>query len=139
VTRRPDPAERPGPVPAPEPRPPAEPAPAPRRVRTSGLAVFGLLFGAAACFAALTGRLAPVALLLAVAGVVLAIAGLSATTRPNVTGRGVGALALLLSAGGFALALAVMLGVTPWPRRDVDEISMVRDWLNAQLPWLKRI
>jgi hypothetical protein len=116
-------------------------SPAPTRVvggRTSFLATLGLVVGTAAPLAALTGRLAPVGLALGVLGVLLALGGLASTSRPNVNGRGVGMLALLLAAGGIVLAILAMNHTATWLDSSVDQVARLRQWLDAQMPWMAR-
>jgi hypothetical protein len=126
-------------VPAPAETAPAPAAPPVTRVigrRTSFLATLGLMLGVAAPLAALTGRLAPVGLALGVLGLLFALAGLGATARPSVSGRGVSMFALLLSAGGIVLAILAMNHAAPWLDSNVDEVAKLRQWLDARMPWM---
>jgi len=106
--------------------------------RTSGLAVFGLIFGLTAVYAALSGRLVPVALVAAVLGVLCSGGGLSATSRSGVTGRSVALFGLLLSIVGGIFAVLAMTGMVSWLNGDVDQVARARDWLNSQFSWLRR-
>jgi hypothetical protein len=116
------------PVPAPEPR---------IRARSSLLATLALMVGLTSVYAALTGRLAPVAVVLGLVGLLLSFGGLSASGRPRVAGGGMALFALLLSVGGAALGVLAITGTVPWLDSDVDQVARVRDWLDSQLPFMK--
>jgi hypothetical protein len=88
-------------------------------------------------YAALSGRLAPVAVALGVVGLLLSFAGLSASGRPRIAGGGLSVFALLLSVGGAVLGVLAMNHATTWLDADVDQISRLRDWLDTQLPFMK--
>ena len=107
------------------------------RVHTSMLAMLALVVGTVATCAALTGRLAPVAIVIGALGALLSFGGLSAASRRGVSGHGVALLALLLSAAGIAFGVMAMNHTVPWLNADTDQASQMRDWLNTQLPWLK--
>lgn len=106
--------------------------------RTSGLAVTALMLGMTAVYAALSGRLAPVGIVVGVLGVLFSIAGMSATRRRGVTGRGVALVALLASAVGLIFAIAAINGGVSWLNGDADQIAQARDWLNNHFTWLRR-
>ena len=101
------------------------------------MATIALIVGVTSVYAALTGRLAPVAVALGVIGLVLSFAGLSATGRPRVAGAGLAVFALLLSVGGAVLGVLAMNHTVPWLDSDVDQIARLRDWLDAQLPFMQ--
>jgi hypothetical protein len=105
--------------------------------RTSGMATIGLILGVTAMYAALSGRLAPVGLAAAVLGLLFSGAGLSAGSRRGVNGRGVATLALLLSVVGGVFAVLAMNHTVSWLNSDVDQVARLREWLDAQMPWLK--
>jgi len=58
------------------------------RARASLAATLALIVGLTSVYCALTGRLAPIAVVLGVVGLLLSFAGLSASGRPRVTGSG---------------------------------------------------
>jgi len=58
-----------------------------RPAKTSAAAVFALVFGLAALFCALTAILSPAAVVFAVLGLILAVAGLKMANKPGVTGK----------------------------------------------------
>jgi hypothetical protein len=106
--------------------------------RTSGLAVFGLMLALTAVYAALSGRLAPVAVIVGVLGIMFSGTAMSATTRPGVTGRGVAVLGLLGSILGIVFGILAMNGTVSWLNSDVDQVAQLRDWLNNHVEWLRR-
>lgn len=114
------------------------PAPQPKiRARASLFATLALMVGLTSVYAALTGRLAPVAIALGVLGLLLSFAGMSASGRPRIAGGGLSAFALLLSIGGAVLGVLAMYGSVPWLDSDVDQVSRMRDWLDTQLPFMR--
>ncbi|GAA0910840.1 hypothetical protein GCM10009558_016430 [Virgisporangium aurantiacum] len=113
------------------------PAPQPKiRARASLFATLALIVGLTSVYAALSGRLAPVAVALGVLGLLLSFAGLSASGRPRVAGGGLSVFALLLSVGGAVLGVLAMTGTVTWLDSDVDQVSRLRDWLDAQFPFM---
>lgn len=106
------------------------------RARASLFAILALVVGLTSVYAALSGRLAPVAVALGVLGLVLSFAGLSASGRPRVAGGGLSVFALLLSVGGAVLGVLAMSGTASWLDADVDQVSRLRDWLDTQLPFM---
>ena len=80
------------------------------RIKTSAAAVFSLVFGLAALFCALTGILAPAAVLFGIIGLILAFAGFKMAKRLGVTGKGVAIGGLITSLLGFLLGGAILAG-----------------------------
>lgn len=119
------------------PAPQTQPAQPKIRARASVMATLALMVGMTSVFAALTGRLAPVAVGLGVIGLLLSFMGLSATGRPRVAGGGLAVFALLLSVGGAVLGVLAMNDSATWLSSDVDQVSRLRDWLDTQLPFMK--
>jgi hypothetical protein len=122
--------------------PPAPPTPTappePRiRARSSLLATLALMVGLTSVYAALSGRLAPVAVVLGVLGLLLSFGGLSASGRPRVAGGGMALFALLLSVGGAVLGVLAITDATPWLDSDVDQVAKLRDWLDSQFTFMK--
>lgn len=97
--------------------------------KTSAAAVFGLVFGLAALFCALTGILAPVAILLGVIGLLVSIAGFKMTKRLGVTGKGVALGGLLTSLLGLALGAAVLAGAAAVVN-DEARLDQLQNWLD---------
>lgn len=78
--------------------------------KTSVAATFGLVFGLAALFCALTAILAPAAVLFGLIGIIVAAAGLKMAKRPGVTGRGVAIGGMVTAILGLLLGAAVLAG-----------------------------
>ena len=107
-----------------------------RPAKTSAAAVFGLVFGLSALFCALTGILAPAAVLFGLIGLVLAVVGLKMAKRTGVTGRGVAIGGLVTSLLGLVLGGVVLAGITAVvnDQRQLDRIQNYIDDARAELP-----
>ena len=81
------------------------------RHKTSAAAVFALVFGLAALFCALTGILAPAAVVFGLIGAVLGVAGLKMAKRVGVTGKGVATGGLVTAVLGLLLGGGVLAGL----------------------------
>src|SRR6266545_4109264 len=112
----------------------ARPRNGPRRARTSGRA----LTSASPRREPPSGGLAPLAIAAGVLGRLFSGTGMSARSRPGVTGRGVALLGLLGSIAGVVFGVLAMNGVVSWLNSDVDQVAQFRDWLNSHLTWLRR-
>ncbi|WP_433614764.1 hypothetical protein ACQP2P_09510 [Dactylosporangium sp. CA-139114] len=124
------------PVAAPEPV--VEPVPvrqAPARV--SLLATFGVILGVAGVAAALTGLLAPWAIPVGALGLLFSFGGIIAGVRPNVAGRGLGTLGVLISGAAVVFGILAMTGQVSWLDSNADQVARLNDWLDTQLPWMK--
>jgi hypothetical protein len=109
-----------------------------RRAHTSFAATLSLVIGVCAVLAALSGRLAPVAVGLGVLGLLVAGVGFAAVARRQVTGHHVAILGLLFSIVGVVFGILAINKSVPWLNGDVDQASRLRDWLDSQWSWLKR-
>ena len=78
--------------------------------KTSAAAVFGLVFGLSALFCALTGLLAPFAVLFGIIGLILGIVGITRTKDPQTTGMVLAVVGLVLSVLALLLILAAVIG-----------------------------
>ena len=140
-TDRTEPTAPPPPPPAAvEPTSPAAPTAPPVRVapaRASMTATLGLMVGLIGTAAALSGRLAPVGIALGVIGMLFSLLGAVAGAKPHVAGRGLGTLGVLLSAAAVVFAILALTHSTSWLDSDVDQVARLRDWLDAQMPWMK--
>ena len=107
-----------------------------RPAKTSAAAVFGLVFGLAALFCALTGILAPAALVFGIIGLVLAVVGLKMAKRAGVTGRGVAIGGLVTSLIGLVLGGVVLAGITAVvnDQKQLDRIQNYIDDARSNLP-----
>ncbi|WP_433085162.1 hypothetical protein ACQP1P_09755 [Dactylosporangium sp. CA-052675] len=120
------------------PEPVVEPVPvrqAPARV--SLLATFGVIVGVAGVAAALSGLLAPWAIPVGALGLLFSFGGIIAGVRPNVAGRGLGTLGVLISGAAVVFGILAMTGQVSWLDSDVDQVARLNDWLDTQLPWMK--
>lgn len=107
-----------------------------RPAKTSAAAVFGLVFGLAALFCALTGILAPAAVLFGIIGLVLAVVGLKMAKRIGVTGKGVAIGGLVTALLGLVLGGVVLAGVTAVvnDEQQLDRVQNYIDDARADLP-----
>jgi hypothetical protein len=122
----------------PEPTTEVEPTPEPRRrARSSFAATLGLVVGVCAVLAALSGRLAPVAVVVGALGLLLSAIGLAAVSRKHVTGHHVALLGLLASIAGVVLGILAINKSLPWLSSGTDNVGNLRDWLDARLPFMR--
>jgi VIT1/CCC1 family predicted Fe2+/Mn2+ transporter len=136
------PTERLGPDAPVEPVQPVEPeargtARPVMHARASLAATIGVMVGLVGVVAALTGLLAPFGVVLGVLGVLFSFAGMSAGRKPNVAGRGLGALGLLVSFVAIVFSVLALTHATSWLDSNIDQVAKLRDWVNVQMPWMK--
>lgn len=107
-----------------------------RPAKTSAAAVFGLVFGLAALFCALTGILAPAAVVFGVLGLILAVVGVKMAKRIGVTGKGVAIGGLVTSLLGLILGGVVLAGVTAVvnDQKQLDRVQRYIDDARSNLP-----
>ncbi|WP_433217631.1 hypothetical protein ACQP00_10215 [Dactylosporangium sp. CS-047395] len=105
--------------------------------RVSMLATLGVMLGLAAVAAALTGLLAPWAIPVGALGLLFSFGGIIAGVRPNVAGRGLGTLGVLISGTAVVFGILAMTGQVSWLDSNVDQVARLNDWLDTQLPWMK--
>ncbi len=109
-----------------------------RRARVSWLAVIGLLFGTVGVLTALTGELAPIAVVAGVLGALFSIGGFVATGKRYLASRPLALLAIIVSLGGLAIAAMVYSGQFDWLNRD-NQVGWLRDWLNSRIPGMDNV
>lgn len=117
--------------------PATAPAPATTgHAKTSAAAALGLVFGVASLFCALTGILAPAAVVLGLIGLVVALAGRKMAKRPGVTGKGVALGGLVTAVLGLLLGGAVLGGLAAVVNDQgaLDRISRYVDDARQNLP-----
>lgn len=104
--------------------------------KTSAAAVFALVFGLSALFCALTGLLAPAAVLFGLIGIVLGVVGLKMSKRPGVHGHGVAVGGLVTAVLGLLLGGLVIAGAAALVNSDsqLDRISNQIDKLRDEVP-----
>jgi hypothetical protein len=109
----------------------------PRRwARTSFAATLSLIVGVCAVLAALSGRLAPVAIAVGAIGLVLSAVGLAAVSRKHVTGHHVALIGLCASIAGIVLGVLAVNRSLPWLDSTADNVGHLRNWLDARLPFM---
>lgn len=115
---------------------PTERARGVKPAKTSAAAAFGLVFGLAALFSALTAILAPAAVLFGIIGIIVAAAGMKKAKLPGVTGRGVAIGGLVTAILGLLLGLAVIAGaaVIVNDEQRLNQIENQLENLRADLP-----
>jgi uncharacterized membrane protein YphA (DoxX/SURF4 family) len=102
------------------------------RPRASLLATLSLIFGLAGALFVLTGALAGYGIALGAIALLLAFAGLSATSRRHVAGKSDALLGLLLGLAAVGAGVLAVTGQFDWPNTDGDTVQRFRDWLDAQ-------
>ncbi|GAA4592644.1 hypothetical protein BJY16_000703 [Actinoplanes octamycinicus] len=125
---------RPAPADSPAGSPAAKPTPAAttRRPRASLLATLGLIAAVAGIALVLSGPLAGWGIGVAGLGLVLSLAGLSATRKQHVAGKTDALIGLLVSLGAIALGVLALTGSLSWLGTDTQPASDLREWLDAQ-------
>ncbi len=110
------------------------------KAKTSATAVLALLCGVLAFFGVLSILFAPIALPLAVLGLILGIVGIKKTKDPQVTGKALAIIGLVLSVLTLLLAVAALIGgfilfddpsVISWME---DKLADVREDLPTEVP-----
>ena len=91
--------------------------------------MFALVFGLAALFCALTAILSPAAVVFAVLGLILTVAGLKMANKPGVTGKGVAIGGLVI--GGLAAVVN--------DKTQLDRIQHYIDNARAKLPSTQQV
>ena len=108
---------------------PTERTHAVKPAKTSAAAVFGLVFGLAALFCALTAILSPAAVLFGIIGIILGAIGLKMAKRPGVTGRGVAIGGLVTAILGLLLGAAVLAGAAVVVN-DEQRLNQLEGWID---------
>lgn len=108
------------------------------RARGSLMTTIGLIISVVALCTALTGLLAPEALLLGVVAVLVSLLGMRASRRQGVTGSGTAVFAALIGIATIVFAALAMTGNFTWPNSRTDQIKVWHDWLVAHWSTLNR-
>ncbi len=106
------------------------------RPRASLLASMSLILGTGAALAVLTGVLAGPGVGLGLIAAFIGAAGIAATSRPHVAGKGDALLGMTLGLGAVVIGTLAITGLLPWLSSDSDQVMRVREWLEAQASWL---
>ncbi len=110
------------------------------RAKTSAAAVFALIFGLLAFFGMLSILFSPIALPLAVLGLILGIVGIKNTKDPQTTGKVLAIVGLVLSVLALLLVVAGLIGgfallndpgVIGWME---DQLATARENLPSEVP-----
>lgn len=110
------------------------------RPKTSAAAVFALVFGLSALFCILTVFLAPLGIALGLIAVILGIAGIGKSRRPEITGKGVAISGLVLGLLGLLVGAAILAGVAVYfndpdnMERVEQELRQLREALPTEIP-----
>jgi hypothetical protein len=106
------------------------------RPRASVFATLSLMLGLAAALIVMTGVLAGPGVGLGLLATFAAIGGIAATSRRHVAGKGDAMIGMMLGLGAIVVGILAMTGNLPWLDTANDQVMRVRDWLDAQAPWL---
>ena len=101
-----------------------------------GSTLWAAVFGLAALFCALTGLLAPAAVVFGIIGIVLGIVGLKMAKRVGVTGKGVAIGGLVTAVLGLLLGGAVIGGLSALVNDEqrLDQLQNRIDDLRSEAP-----
>ena len=122
-----------------EPATEREPLAAPtRRTRVSAMATLSLIAGTLAVAATLTGLLAPLGFVAGVLAVLFGVFAIYAVRRPAVNGQTLVGLGLLFGVVAVALSVLAMSHSVSWLSNRTDEITVLHNWLNDHIHWLRR-
>jgi hypothetical protein len=106
------------------------------RPRASFFATLSLMLGLAAALTVMTGVLAGPGVGLGLLATFAAIGGIAATSSRHVAGKGDALIGMALGLGAIVVGVLAITGNLPWLDTTNDQVMQVRDWLNAQAPWL---
>jgi hypothetical protein len=109
-----------------------------RWAHTSFMATLSLILGVCATLAALSGRLAPLAVAIGVVGLVFAALGLTSVSRRHVTGHHGALFGRAFSIAGVVFGILAVNKALPWLDGGADQAARLRDWLDAHWSWLRR-
>ena len=100
--------------------------------RASLLATLGLILGVAAALLVLSGPLLGYGIGVAGLGLILSLAGLSATGKRHVAGKTDALIGMVLSLGAIVVGVLALTGSLSWLGTDMQPVTSVREWLDAQ-------
>jgi hypothetical protein len=109
-----------------------------RRTRVSAMATLSLITGTLAVAATLTGLLAPLGFVAGVLAVLFGVFAIYAIRRPTVNGHGLVGLGLLFGVVAVGLSVLAMSHSLSWLSNRTDEITVLHNWLNDHIHWLRR-
>jgi hypothetical protein len=100
--------------------------------RASLLATLGLIVSVAAALLVLSGPLLGYGIGLAVLGLILSLGGISATGKRHIAGKTDALIGMALSLGAIVVGVLALTGSLSWLGTDMQPVTSVRDWLDAQ-------
>ncbi|GAB1642850.1 hypothetical protein [Krasilnikovia sp. MM14-A1259] len=100
--------------------------------RASLLATLALIAGVASALLVLSGPLIGYGIAVAVLGLVLALAGFSATGKRHVAGRTDALIAMAVALGAIVVGVLALSGSLSWLGTDMQPASSLREWLDAR-------
>ena len=106
------------------------------RPRTSLSASLSLIVGVLAAVAAATGELAGLGIGLGVIAALLSFAGISATSRPHVTGKADALLGMLLGLAAIVFGVLMITSAVGWLSTDTNLLSNLHQWIQAHASWM---
>ena len=109
-----------------------------RWVHVSFMASLSLVVGTLALAATLTGLLAPLGFAAGILALILGVIAFAAVSRRNVTGHGLVLFGVLFGAVAVVLSVLVMGNDLSWLTKDTNEVTVVHNWLNDHMHWLRR-
>jgi hypothetical protein len=101
--------------------------------RASLLATLGLIIGVGAALLVLSGPLLGYGIGLAVLGLILSLGGIHATGKRHIAGKTDALIGMFLSLGAIVVGVLALTGSLSWLGTDMQPVTSVRDWLDAQV------
>jgi hypothetical protein len=109
------------------------------RPRSSGLATVSLMLGVLAVAAVATGVLAAAGVAIGALAVLVGVGGISATGRRHVAGRSEALFAVVLGLAAVVFGIMALTDALSWLSADTNQVSRLRDWMYAEMPWLDNL
>jgi hypothetical protein len=100
--------------------------------RASLLATLGLITSVAAALLVLSGPLLGYGIGLAVLALVLSLGGVSATGKRHIAGKTDALIGMILALGAIVVGVFALTGSLSWLGTDMQPVTSVREWLDAQ-------
>jgi len=101
--------------------------------RASLLATLGLIVGVGAALLVLSGPLLGYGIGLAVLGLILSLGGIHATGKRHIAGKTDALIGMFLALGAIVVGVLALTGSLSWLGTDMQPVTSVRDWLDAQV------
>jgi len=100
--------------------------------RASLLATLGLMLSVAAALLVLSGPLLGYGIGVAGVALVLSLAGVSATRRRHVAGKTDALIGMVISLAAIVVGVLALTGSLSWLGTDMQPVTSLREWLDAQ-------